>query len=90
MNDEHEKEECGPDPQHRPGGNDVGPAYGDLCHCATQAGAGASQAELTIIYTPPWLMVFALLFSALIGVISGIYPALRAANLSPLMAIKYE
>lgn len=65
-------------------------AAGMLATQAAQAGAGVSQADITIIYTPPWLMLFALAFSALIGIISGIYPALRAANLSPLTAIKYE
>jgi putative ABC transport system permease protein len=65
-------------------------AAGALATQAAQSGAGVSQAELSIIYTPPWLILFALAFSALIGIVSGIYPALRAANLSPLMAIKYE
>jgi len=65
-------------------------AAGLLATQAAQSGAGVSQSELMIIYTPPWLVIFALLFSAIVGVISGVYPALRAANLSPLMAIKYE
>lgn len=65
-------------------------ASGMLATQAAQAGASVSQADVSIIYTPPWLVVFSLVFSAIIGIISGIYPALRAANLSPLMAIKYE
>ena len=40
--------------------------------------------------TPPWLPVFALVFATLVGVISGLYPSLRAATLVPVDALKYE
>ncbi len=42
------------------------------------------------VSTPIWLMLFAVLFSTLIGLISGLYPALRAASLVPVQALKYE
>ena len=41
-------------------------------------------------YIAPWLPVFALGFSTLVGLLSGLYPALRAATMIPVMALKYE
>jgi putative ABC transport system permease protein len=57
---------------------------------AVQSGADATEASFSIIHTPLWLPIFALLFSTLVGVISGVYPAVRAASLSPVAALKYE
>jgi putative ABC transport system permease protein len=53
---------------------------------STQGGAPPSMA----VYTPAWLPIFALVFSTLIGLISGLYPALRAATMVPVTALKYE
>jgi putative ABC transport system permease protein len=40
--------------------------------------------------TPLWLLLFAILFATLVGFLSGLYPALRAATLEPVTALKYE
>jgi len=52
---------------------------------------GPQQGEsFSLAYTPLWLPVFAITFATLIGIGSGIYPAIRAAALNPIQALKYE
>ncbi len=57
---------------------------------AVQQGAAASDLNISLIYTPLWLPILAILFALLVGVASGIYPAMRAAALNPVAALKYE
>ena len=40
--------------------------------------------------TPLWLLLFSIIFATLVGFLSGLYPALRAATLEPVTALKYE
>ncbi|WP_422485100.1 ABC transporter permease [Gudongella sp. DL1XJH-153] len=61
--------------------NRFGSAFGDMF------GTGAGT-KISII--PIWLVFAALGFSALIGIISGYYPARRAMNLSAIEAIRTE
>jgi putative ABC transport system permease protein len=58
-----------------------------LASQAAQYGAPPPEAA---VFTPAWLPVFAVLFATLVGLISGLYPALRAATLVPVVALKYE
>jgi putative ABC transport system permease protein len=53
------------------------------------AAQGLPPPEAAVI-TPTWLPIFALAFATLVGIISGLYPALRAATLVPVIALKYE
>lgn len=52
--------------------------------------ADGSTTTATISIIPIWLILFALVFTTLIGIVSGYYPAKRAMKLSAIEAIKYE
>jgi putative ABC transport system permease protein len=61
-----------------------------LSYFASQVSQGGGMAPTMVVATPFWLPVFALLFATLVGLLSGLYPALRAATLVPVTALKYE
>jgi putative ABC transport system permease protein len=61
-----------------------------IVYLANQAGQQGGAPPSVAVYTPVWLPLFALAFSTVIGMISGLYPALRAATMIPVMALKYE
>jgi putative ABC transport system permease protein len=56
---------------------------------AAQSGT-LSDTVLSFVHTPFWLPVFAVLFATGVGVLSGVYPATRAASLNPISALRYE
>ncbi len=61
-----------------------------IVYLAGQAGSQGGIPPSVAVYTPVWLPVFALIFSTFIGMLSGLYPALRAATMIPVLALKYE
>jgi len=61
-----------------------------VSYYASQASANGGQPLSSVASTPFWLPIFALAFATVIGLMSGLYPALRAATLVPVTALKYE
>jgi putative ABC transport system permease protein len=45
---------------------------------------------VSLFYFPFWFLAFIAIFSAVVGYLTGIFPARRAASLNPLDAIRYE
>jgi putative ABC transport system permease protein len=43
-----------------------------------------------MFFTPLWFVLFIIVFSTLIGFVTGIYPAIRASRLNPLVALRYK
>lgn len=61
-----------------------------IIYLAGQASQQGGAPPSVAVYTPIWLPIFALIFSTFIGMLSGLYPALRAATMIPVDALKYE
>ncbi|GAB4482930.1 MAG: ABC transporter permease [Anaerolineales bacterium] len=61
-----------------------------MVYLANQTAQSGGPPPSIAVYTPLWLPLFTLAFSTLIGLLSGLYPALRAATMIPVLALKYE
>jgi len=67
---------------------------GGLVGLAIGYGIGALAASLIpgfpAAHTPLWAVALALGFSAVVGIVFGILPAAKAANLDPISSLRYE
>lgn len=61
-----------------------------LSYMAGQAVETGGLPPTAAVVTPVWLPLSALAFATLMGLASGLYPALNAATLAPMAALKYE
>jgi putative ABC transport system permease protein len=61
-----------------------------IVYLANQSAQQGGMPPSVAVYTPGWLPLLALVFATLVGLISGLYPALRAATMVPVVALKYE
>ncbi len=53
-------------------------------------GPGMFNMGNDLVVVPDWLVLFALVFSLVIGLVSGVYPAAQAATMDPLRALRQE
>jgi putative ABC transport system permease protein len=67
----------------------IGSVLGWLIGQVVSFGAQASGINLSTV-SGPELWVFVLAFSMIVGMISGAYPAWRAAQMDPVAALRYE
>lgn len=51
---------------------------------------GGGEEMTTLAVIPTWLALFAIGFAFIIGLLAGIFPAIRASRLSALQAIRSE
>lgn len=52
--------------------------------------SGGSTQTGSLLMIPIWLVIFAMVFASFIGLLAGVYPAMKAARLSALSAIRTE
>jgi len=53
-------------------------------------GGPEGEEKLRLAIIPTWLSLFAIGFSFVIGLLAGIFPAIRASRLSALQAIRSD
>jgi putative ABC transport system permease protein len=45
---------------------------------------------IDLFYNPPWFIAVIIIFSTLIGFMTGVYPSSKAGKLNPLTALRYK
>lgn len=73
------------------GGVIIGYAGGELFNYGINLLAksfGGQQVDL--FYTPLWFVFFVIIFSTIVGLLTGVYPSSRAAKLNCLEALRYK
>ena len=68
-------------------GGAIGLALGQL---GTMALKSIPAANLAGAYIPPWAIALSIGFSAGVGVVFGMFPAIKAARLDPIVALRHE
>ncbi|HOZ56082.1 MAG TPA: ABC transporter permease [bacterium] len=73
------------------GGIIIGWAGGQGFNYGINLLAGAFGGDkIDIFYTPFWFVTLIISFSTIVGLLTGFYPARRAAKISPLVALRYK
>lgn len=73
------------------GGIIIGMLGGEAFNYGVNILAGAMGGEkIDLFYTPYWFMIIIMSFSTFVGLITGFYPAKRAAGINPLEALRYK
>jgi ABC-type lipoprotein release transport system permease subunit len=73
------------------GGIGLGLTFGELFNYGINFLAGMLGGEkIDLFYTPLWFMLFVAIFSTVVGLITGFYPARRAAKINCLEALRYK
>jgi putative ABC transport system permease protein len=73
------------------GGIIMGMVGGELFNYGINLLAGALGGEsIDMFYTPYWFVFLIIIFSTFVGLITGFYPARRAANINALEALRYK
>lgn len=73
------------------GGIGLGLLFGELFNFGINFLAGILGGEkIDLFFTPLWFILFVGIFSTLVGLITGFYPARRAAKINCLEALRYK
>ena len=73
------------------GGLIIGMAGGEIFNYGLNLLAGAMGGEkIDMFFTPYWFAILIITFSTIVGLMTGFYPARRAANINALEALRYK